>query len=74
MEQYERLTHKKVFAAPKIGYVNVMDFGAKGDGWHDDTAAIRRTVEFVTRHGGIVYFPNGTYVFPIQVYPKRLIT
>jgi hypothetical protein len=46
--------------APKIanlGRVNVKDFGAKGDGIHDDTAAIQAAIN----SGRYVYFPWGTY-------------
>lgn len=39
--------------------VNVLDFGAIGDGTTDDTAAIQAAVDSVTN--GTVYFPNGTY-------------
>lgn len=33
-------------------------FGAKGDGLHDDTQALRRAFD---RRGGFVYIPDGTY-------------
>lgn len=47
---------------------NVKDFGAKGDGVTDDTAAILaamdsgRTTNFSTKDPAIVYIPAGTYV------------
>ncbi|KAI8622108.1 glucan 1,3-beta-glucosidase GLUC78 precursor [Chytriomyces sp. MP71] len=51
---------------------NVRDFGAKGDGIADDTAAINAAIAAGTRCGlgcdsstttpGLVYFPPGTYV------------
>ena len=41
------------------GIVNVKDFGAVGDGAHDDTAAIQAAI---AESKGIVYFPNGTYI------------
>ncbi|EMD38344.1 glycoside hydrolase family 55 protein [Gelatoporia subvermispora B] len=60
---------------------NVMDFGAKGDGVTDDTAAINNAMSTGGRCGGgscesstvtpaIVYFPPGTYVVstPINTY------
>ena len=42
----------------KYGLVNVKDFGAVGDGVHDDTAAIQRAL----RIGGQVFIPPGTYI------------
>jgi Pectate lyase superfamily protein len=41
---------------------NVKDFGAVGDGYADDTAAIRRTVNWTTAaNRGVIFFPPGTY-------------
>lgn len=40
--------------------VNVKDFGAKGDGVTDDTAAIQATM--MASAGKTVYFPSGTYI------------
>jgi len=39
--------------------VNVLDFGAVGDGVADDTAAIQAAVNSIVQ--GTVYFPNGTF-------------
>ena len=42
--------------------VSVKDFGAKGDGIVDDTAAIQAAINAVIgANGGALYFPNGTY-------------
>lgn len=52
---------------------NVMDYGAKGDGVTDDTAAINRAISdgnrcapgkcaSSTTSPALVYFPNGTYI------------
>lgn len=44
--------------------INVRDFGAQGDGVHDDTKAIRAALDFLPE-GGRLYFPEGTYLtFP----------
>jgi hypothetical protein len=40
-----------------FGYKNVRDFGARGDGETDDTAAIQAAVN----QGGNIVFPSGTY-------------
>jgi len=40
--------------------VNILDFGAVGDGVTDDTAAIQAAVDSMTE-GGILYFPTGKF-------------
>ena len=41
--------------------LNVRDFGAAGDGVHDDTAAIQSALDFLSA-GGRLIFPAGTYL------------
>ena len=41
--------------------VSVKDFGAVGDGYHDDTVAIQTAVNCLPT-GGRLYFPEGTYL------------
>jgi len=41
--------------------VSVKDFGAKGDGVTDDTAAIQAAINTLTP-GGVLYFPYATYL------------
>lgn len=41
--------------------VNVRDFGAAGDGVHEDTAAIQAAINFLP-DGGRLWFPAGTYL------------
>ncbi len=41
---------------------NVMAYGAKGNGFHDDTAAAKAAVAAcVAAGGGIIFFPQGSY-------------
>jgi hypothetical protein len=41
---------------------NVQDFGAKGNGTHDDTSSIQKAIKAAqSAHGGTVYLPSGTY-------------
>lgn len=48
--------------ARELGFYNVRDFGARGDGKTDDTIAIRSALAFAaTRNGGRVIFPDGDY-------------
>jgi hypothetical protein len=43
---------------------NVRDFGAKGDGKTDDTAAFQRALDEAGKAGGgVVYAPHGNYLF-----------
>ncbi|WDM22651.1 glycosyl hydrolase family 28-related protein [Paenibacillus polymyxa] len=43
--------------------LNVMDFGAKGDGITDDTLSIQTAINYCAQMGGgIVYLPPGTYL------------
>jgi hypothetical protein len=44
------------------GLVNVHDYGAKGDGSTDDTAAIRRAIRENVGKARTLYFPAGTYL------------
>lgn len=56
-----------------LPFINVKDYGAKGDGTTDDTAAIQAAFNAVwtassATSGGTVYFPSGTYVISGVVY------
>lgn len=43
---------------------SVLDFGARGDGKSDDTAAFQNAMDAATRAGGgVVYAPRGNYFF-----------
>jgi len=46
-----------------LGFYNIRDFGAVGDGRADDTIAIKSAFAFIaTRNGGTLSFPEGDYV------------
>ena len=50
------------FAVGDLGWLNVKtDFGAVGNGSHDDTEAIQNAIKALGSTGGTVYFPPGTY-------------
>jgi len=58
--------------------VNVLDYGAVGDGTTDDTAAIQAAITSVSATGGTVYFPTGKYLVTAKItvsslYPVSLI-
>ena len=49
-------------------YLNIMDFGAKGDGRGDDTGALLEAMARAAETEGTVYFPAGTYnIKPVKV-------
>jgi hypothetical protein len=51
-------------AAPDTDILSVRDFGAKGDGQADDTAAFQKALDAAGKAGGgIVYAPRGNYFF-----------
>ena len=51
-----------------MSYLNIRDFGAKGDGKTDDTAALLAAMEQATQENGTVYFPMGNYmIHPVKV-------
>ena len=76
---YEKIKHNGINTGTTnskyLVYRNVRDFGAKGDGTTDDSAAIQKAINTVdgstgTRSGGasltgapaVIYFPSGTYL------------
>lgn len=57
----------KVHTASESVYLNVHDFGAKGDGIHNDTMAIQCAISSCPK-GGRIVIPEGVY----KVYPLFL--
>lgn len=53
------------------GFVNVKDYGAKGNGSADDTTAIKNAVSAAA--GKIVFFPEGTYKVTSLTFPDNVI-
>jgi hypothetical protein len=54
---------------PDAGVHNIRDYGARGDGVTDDTAALQQAFqEWSKKHMEIIYFPNGTYLVSGQVW------
>jgi hypothetical protein len=53
-----------IWAVPTNDVFLVQDFGARGDGKSDDTAAFQNALDAAGRAGGgVVYAPRGTYFF-----------
>jgi hypothetical protein len=48
--------------APDQPVHDVLDFGARGDGETDDTAAVLEAFDAARADGGLVYLPGGTYL------------
>ncbi|WP_342416270.1 glycosyl hydrolase family 28-related protein [Paenibacillus sp. FSL R10-2782] len=48
-------------------FINVKEFGAKGDGVSDDSAAFQSAVDAVIQVGGTIYVPVGRYVLKTRV-------
>jgi PA14 domain/Pectate lyase superfamily protein len=55
-------TGENIVFPADAGVLNVKDFGAKGDGITDDTAAIQAALNAYPNGMRIIYLPNGTYL------------
>lgn len=51
--------------------INVKDFGAVGDGVHDDTPAFLQALSLVDKNGSVLFVPEGTYLIKRTLkFPK----
>jgi len=56
-------------AEGSTSFINVQDFGAKGDGISDDTRALQSAIDYSRdKGGGTLYFPNGTYLLKTLLF------
>jgi len=51
--------------------ISVADFGATGDGITDDRQAVADAILSLDDEGGVVIFPNGTYLFNSSIQLKQ---
>jgi hypothetical protein len=51
--------------------VSVVDFGAKGDGKTDDTAAFQKAIDSVAGGGGVVLVPRGQFLIGSHIVVKK---
>src|SRR5262245_10469294 len=59
---YSRGDHQHPAGPNGIGWLNVRDFGAVGNGIADDAPAFHAALNAaIAAFGGVVYFPPGTY-------------
>lgn len=64
-----------VVAQGRPDFFNVRDFGAKGDGGTDDTAAFQKALDTAGEaRGGVVYAPVGNYMFKGHLDVPRAVT
>jgi hypothetical protein len=61
--------------AAEPGVFNVRDFGAKGDGQTDDTAAFQKALDAAgAAGGGVVFAPRGNYFFAGRLNVPNAVT
>lgn len=51
--------------------VNVKDFGARGNGVHDDTKAIQLAIDYAAKIGSVVFAPAGKYLCTDTIYVAK---
>lgn len=63
-------TTKRIALSNVVSHLNVLAYGATGDGTTDDTAAIQAAIDAAeAAGGGTVFFPAGTYSFTTLTLP-----
>ncbi len=55
-----------------MAYLNIREFGAFGDGVHNDTKALIDAMERAVLEEGTVYFPSGVYCIDPVVVPSHI--
>ena len=58
---------------PTRTFLNVMNFGAKGDGKTDDRAAIQAAFDSAAKIGGGVYIPEGEYLYSEKLLANGIV-
>lgn len=54
--------------------VNILNYGAKGDGTTDDTQAFVNALAYLkSQNGGVLFIPNGIFIFKQQLVLDRVI-
>jgi len=59
----------------RIHYIDVLEYGAVGDGITDDSGAIQNALDALSQTGGLIYFPCKMYLIktPILFYSNQTL-
>lgn len=64
----------EVRATDKPIFINVKEYGAKGDGKTDDWESIEKAIARLDENGGVLFFPKGTYMVGNAITLKSNVT